>query len=88
MRQLMVVKTTGQLCFLQVGGDMLIRHFLKASLKKINFLHPSQPCLEHKSTNILYLFLAPSSSSPGRGRFSILLHPKLMSIDGIDWGVV
>jgi hypothetical protein len=38
MRELMIVEATSQLGLFQVRGDVLIGHFLKTSLEKIDFL--------------------------------------------------
>lgn len=38
MRQLVVVKTAGQLSLFQVSGNVFVGHLLEASLEKINFL--------------------------------------------------
>lgn len=38
MAQLVVMETAGQLGLLQMCGDMLVGHFLQASLQEINFL--------------------------------------------------
>lgn len=38
MGDLMVVQTAGQLCFVEVGSDMLVGHLLLTGLEEVCFL--------------------------------------------------
>jgi hypothetical protein len=94
MAELMVMETASQLCLFQVSGDVLVRHFLKASLKKVHLLsYDSGQSLYHiKHVALLsaavptYFIFAPSSSSSGRCQLPALGDAELMAIQDVARG--
>jgi hypothetical protein len=87
MRELVIVKPTGKLGLLQMSGNMLIRHFLKASLQKVHFLLAVS--LDYwKVHHQTYLILAPCASSSGRGLFSVLLNTIIVTIEYVHWCIL
>jgi hypothetical protein len=94
MAQLMVVQAAGKLSLLEVSGNMLVRHFLKTSLKKIDFLHIEKIRISHRlqdkkasgsSPNwrrlcITNLILAPSTASSGRSDLPVLRYAVLVTV--------
>lgn len=42
MRELMVVQTAGKFGLLEMGGNVLVRHLLRSSLKKVVLLQIGQ----------------------------------------------
>ena len=102
MTELVVVEAARQLRFLQVRGNMLIRHLLETCLKKIYLLlniplgqrnhHYDEIRLARTSEDshgaFAYLILAPCSAPASGSHFPILCDAELMTIKNITcWSV-
>lgn len=94
MAELVIVQAAGELCLLQVGGDMLVRHLLQPCLEQVDFLYVlkgvvsgATPKFHYFLTLSLfltvhrqttYLILTPSPASASRRSLTVVLRNTVL----------